>query len=359
MGSIVTRKRKDGSASFSAQILMKKDGVIIHRESKNFTTQALAKSWMAKREKELAKPGEIERQKASKITFGMAIKKYMEESEEPFTGTRKQVLNAVMRHAIASLNCENVTSQKLVEYAKELKQTRSAATVGNYISHLSVPFDIAKPAWGYSLDSRAYDDALAVMKQLKLIDKSLKRDKRPTLAELDKLLDHFAHQERRLRASMQMRKIIAFAIFSTRRLSEITSIQWADFEPEHNRILVRDMKHPDEKAGNNVWCELTPEAIAIIESMPKKKARIFPYNKKSVGLSFTNACKILDIENLHFHDLRHEGISRLFEMGKPIPIVATHSGHRTWSSLQRYTHIRQTGDKYKDWKWLPIVTAKA
>jgi hypothetical protein len=41
---------------------------------------------------------------------------------------------------------------------------------------------------------------------------------------------------------------------------------------------------------------------------------------------------------LHFHDLRHEGISRLFEMGRTIPQAASVSGHRSWASLQRYSH---------------------
>jgi integrase len=43
--------------------------------------------------------------------------------------------------------------------------------------------------------------------------------------------------------------------------------------------------------------------------------RIFPFNHKSAGSAFTRACKDLGIANLHFHDLRHEGTSRLFEAG--------------------------------------------
>ena len=45
------------------------------------------------------------------------------------------------------------------------------------------------------------------------------------------------------------------------------------------------------------------------------------------------------------------GLSRLFEMGKTIPQAASVSGHRSWQSLQRYTHLRQTGDKYEHWQW--------
>jgi hypothetical protein len=27
------------------------------------------------------------------------------------------------------------------------------------------------------------------------------------------------------------------------------------------------------------------------------------------------------------------------------------SGHRSWQSLKRYSHLRQSGDKYQNWKW--------
>ena len=109
------------------------------------------------------------------------------------------------------------------------------------------------------------------------------------------------------------------------------------------------MKNPGDKAGNNVWCNLPEPAAKIVDAQPKTAPQIFPYNGDAISAAFTRACKVLDIEDLHFHDLRHEGVSRLFEMGLNIPLVAAVSGHRSWSSLKRYTHVRQTGDK---WAWL-------
>ena len=150
-----------------------------------------------------------------------------------------------------------------------------------------------------------------------------------------------------------MTKIVAFAIFSTRRQEEITTILWEDFDKEASRITVRDMKNPKRK-NNDVLCELPPEAIVIIESTPRIDERIFPFTPDAISAAFTRACKFLEIIDLHFHDLRHERISRLFEMGRTIPQVAVVSGHRGWNSLERYTHIRQSGDKYANWKWLPI-----
>ena len=92
--------------------------------------------------------------------------------------------------------------------------------------------------------------------------------------------------------------------------------------------------------------------------MPRDGERIFPYSTDAISAAFTRACRFLGIEDLRFHDLRHEGISRLFEMGRTIPQAATVSGHRSWTSLKRYTHIRQTGDKYKDWNWFTIDATK-
>lgn len=196
-----------------------------------------------------------------------------------------------------------------------------------------------------------FENAMESMKRLRLISKSDERDRRPTLAELDRLMEHFA--ARRL-DSAPMQKIVAFAIFSTRRQEEITRLQWDD--PDGDRILVRAMKDPKNKQHNNVRCELTPEALQIINSMPRVARETFPFTAEAISSAFTKACDILWIADLHFHDLRHEGISRLFEMGRTIPQVAAVSGHRSWSSLKRYTHIRKSGDKYAGWIWLSHLT---
>lgn len=145
---------------------------------------------------------------------------------------------------------------------------------------------------------------------------------------------------------MPMRKIVAFALFSTRRQEEVTLLRWEDMDGD--RILVRDMKHPGDKKGNDVYCELPTEALAIVRSMPRTAPQLFPYSADAISAAFTRACQFLGIKDLRFHDLRHEGISRLFEMGRTIPQAAAVSGHRSWTSLKRYTRIRQTGDKYKN-----------
>lgn len=82
----------------------------------------------------------------------------------------------------------------------------------------------------------------------------------------------------------------------------------------------------------------------------RKKPLVFPYYSDTISAAFTRACKVLEVEDLRLHDLRHEGVMRLFEVGETILQVAAVSGHRSWSSLHRYTHIKQTGDKCEGWK---------
>jgi integrase len=338
--------------AYTAHIVIKKGGVIAHRESETFDRKQAANAWAVKREAELKSPGGLDRKEDP--TLSAVIDRYIDESKNAVLGTKAQVLKTIKNSDLGDLKCSEITSQKLVAFAKDLTRNVEPQTCGNYFSHLSSIFTVARPAWGFPLSRQEFADSVTVLKKLGLIRKGSERDRRPTLEELDKLMEHFGRVVDFRPSSVPMQVIIAFAIFSTRRQEEITLLRWDDLDAD--RILVRDMKHPGDKKGNNVYCELTPEALTIIQSVPREDERIFPYSADAISAAFTRACKFLGILDLRFHDLRHEGISRLFEMGRTIPQAAAVSGHRSWTSLKRYTHIRQTGDKYAGWKWLPRIT---
>lgn len=362
MGSIIKRKRKDGSVAWLAQIAIRRDGKTVLRENRTFGRRSVAAAWIEKREEDLAKPGALDAlpedgQKRKDVTLGDAIDKYIEDSAKGMGRTKAQVLKSIKDYDIAGKPCASIGSADLVAFAKEkLKSGVAPQTVANYLSHLSAIFTLAGPAWNYPLDANAMRDALIVCKRLGLTQKSRQRERRPTLEELDLLMTHFHDRSTRRPSSVPMHRITAFAIFSTRRQEEIVRIRWADLDAEGKRILVRDMKSPGDKIGNHVWCDLPDAAMAIIEAMPRLSDRIFPYTTDAISAAFTRACHVLAIEDLHFHDLRHEGVSRLFELGYTIPHAAAVSGHRSWSSLKRYTHVRQTGDKFGDWAWLSEVS---
>jgi integrase len=355
MGTIVARRRKDGTTGYTAQILKKQNGSIIHREAQTFDRKQAAEAWIRKRETELAAPGALDRAKRPDVTLADAIDRYTETSRRAIGRTKTQVLRSIKEYDIAQLDCGAISSSDIVSFAELLAESRKPQTVANYLSHLAAVFAVAQPAWGYRLNRDAMRDAQAVLRRMEITAKSAKRNRRPTLDELEMLMTHFSERQMRTPTAAPMHRIIAFAIFSTRRMEEITRIGWRDLNAAHKRVLVRDMKNPGQKIGNDVWCDLPDEALGIVQTTPRVADRIFPYSTDAIGAAFTRACKLLNIDDLHFHDLRHDGVSRLFEIGWNIPHVAAVSGHRSWGSLQRYTHLRQTGDKYADWRWLPLV----
>lgn len=354
VGSIIVRKRGDGTVGYSAQILIKRKGVIIHREGKTFDRKAAAQTWMVRREAELSQPGAIEALKRADPPLSEVIDLYLADTRREPGLTKAQVLRTIKRMPIGEMKCSEIDSAAILEFAKSL--SGQPQTVGNYMAHLASIFAIARPAWNVPLDQQAMLDARVVTKRLGITSKSKSRARRPTLPELALLMDHFGQVRAKRADSNDMQTIVAFAIFSTRRLEEITRILWADLDEARSEILVTNMKHPGEKIGNDVRCTLVPEALQIVLGQPRVSERIFPASHDAISAAFTRACQFLGIEDLHFHDLRHDGVSRLFEMGWTIPQVATVSGHRSWQSLKRYTHMHQSGDKYDGWKWLDVVS---
>ena len=83
--------------------------------------------------------------------------------------------------------------------------------------------------------------------------------------------------------------------------------------------------------------------MAQAKDLGKLERKIFPYNARSVGTVFRRACIEVTVKDLHFHDLRQEDTSRLFEAGFAIEQVSLVTGHKDWKMLRRYTPIRPAG----------------
>lgn len=355
MGTVSKRKRKDGSFGYTAQIRIKRNKIVVYTESETFDREAIANNWLKKRESELAAPGALDAvlNPVEDPSFADAIDKYLADTKRNVGKTKAQVLRTVKAAPIGKLKCSQVTSQAVVGYISQM--TTQPQTRGNYLSHIGSVMRVARPAWGYPLSGEAHQDALIVLKHLGLVTPPKDRTRRPTLEELHLLLEHFGVARSKRVDSLPMQEIILYALFSTRRLAEITRQTFEDLSDARSKLWVRDMKHPGEKIGNDVLTDLPQPALALVlnrRKSPDQKGHIWPYHPSTISGKFTYACTLLGIEDLHFHDLRHEGISRLFEMGHTIPQVAAVSGHRSWVSLKRYTHVEQTGDKYAGWIWL-------
>ena len=162
--------------------------------------------------------------------------------------------------------------------------------------------------------------------------------------EIDQLLNYFDDKSNMF---IPMGRIIRFAIATAMRQEEICKIVWEDVDLTKRVVTIRDRKDPRNKEGNHQKVPLLNlTGIDAWQLLLEQKVltggigRCFPYHSKSVGTAFRRARKHLGIEDLRFHDLRHEATSRLFEAGLSIERVALVTGHKDWKMLRRYTHLK-------------------
>lgn len=355
MGAITPRINKDGSTSYKAQVRIRKGGKVLHQETQTFARKHAAVAWVKKLETELADPAGLKKALAEDPPLKDVIDRARKETKRVMSKSKINVLKMIEAHDFALKKCSQLDSAALVGFIGGLGV--SASTADNYFSHLASILKIARPAWGFPVDEQAVNDARVVMKRLGTIARSNKRDRRPTRDEMDRLMDYFSKSKSTRGDTVPMTSVCLMTIYSLRRAIEICGITWSDLDIDGCRVMVRDLKHPEEKAGNDTWCYLTPEALRVILAQPKVagQPRIFPHAPKSASEAFGNATLALGIEDLVLNDLRHEGASRLSEMGWTVQRVASVSGHRSWNTLKRYTHVRQTGDKWADWEWLDRI----
>jgi len=93
---------------------------------------------------------------------------------------------------------------------------------------------------------------------------------------------------------------------------------------------------PITKNGRQRIIPLTKRALYILENTELP----FPMSANAVRLAWERLKKKGNIKDVHFHDMRHEAISRFFEKGLSIPEVALISGHKDVRMLFRYTHLK-------------------
>lgn len=274
-------------------------------------------------------------QRAGGPTVGDAIKAYRELRE---TGRRDIAPGSNEHYMLEHLDRDfgdtpvaGLTPQRIAAFCKRRAEDGAGPyTVNMEVSKLGTALKYASISlhgqWGDPVGA-----SRALLEHLGLIGPGQSRDRRPTPEELEKIRD---------KAAPLLRDIIDVAVATCMRRGEIARVLWSDLDREKRILLIRDRKHPRQKVGNHERVPLLGDALPTIERQAKDDDRIFPVSPEWISDSFSLACKICEIENLHFHDLRHHGISLLFEAGYPIEQVALVSGHRSWSQLRRYTNLK-------------------
>jgi integrase len=368
MATFRTRTKKNGSVVHIAQIRIARGGKVVFSEASSFEGRTAAKDaklWALNREAEVKRSLNLGRSFDSfSISEGML--KYIEEfkgSPAELGKTKHGTMRLMSREPLLqNVDIKEHSSAQFIEYFNKRYKEDNAApqTVLQDAAYIRVLLQHARAAWSIDVDLSIISDAMIVSKKQGKIGKSVERARRVTLEELEKLLsyqDRVKSKSGRLissRMKTPLRDVILFAIFSTRRLGEINRIEWDDVNFKDGTVYIRDLKNPRQTKGNNVLLYLPHRAIEIIKRQPRKgdDPRVFPYGEATIGNAFRAAYGYFGIEGLTFHDLRHEGVSHLFELHYSIPQVALVSGHRTWNNLSRYTHLSQFEkfDKYADFE---------
>jgi integrase len=280
-------------------------------------------------------------------TLGDLINLHIEDMKEvgkPPRRSKAAVMEA-LKVSLGGVKIPDLSRERMIEYGKRrAKQGAGPATLAIDFSFIRTILSHCAAVHG--IDTSGEDVRLAriALSRLGLIGKGIERDRRPTQDELDELIEYFENNPRQV---IPMARIIRFAIATAMRQNEICSPGWPDVDLKKRLVLVRDRKDPRHTHGNNQKVPLLNltgfdawEVLLEQRIVTRGKGRVFPYNGKSVGAAFRRGCKELKIEDLHFHDLRHEATSRLFEAGLSIERVALVTGHKDWRMLRRYTNLK-------------------
>lgn len=342
MGTISARKRADGSIAYTAQIRLKDKGAIVHTEAQTFTRKALAQAWLKRRESELEEARSVGALRTKKVTVGQILDSYVARAKGITDWGRSKTadIRRLREAGIADKDARLLTAADLIDHCtgRRIHDGAGPATVLNDIVWLRQAFLSAAAQFGLREPLAAADEAKAELLRTKVISKPQQRSRRLSVDEEASLVEHFTGRDNR--AKIPMLDIFQFALLTARRQEEICRIRWADVDFEKGVGWVDDVKHPRLKKGNRRNFRILKAALEIIERQPRTAPEVFPYNSKSIGAAFTRACHVLEIEDLHFHDLRHEATSRLFEKGYSIQEVAQFTLHESWATLKRYTHLR-------------------
>ena len=320
-----------------------------HSLSNTFRLKVEAVNWAAEQESRIGR-GEKPSVKpiTSRETLGDLIDLHLEDLKElgRNIGRSKEHTLFRLKDTIGGTRLGNIDREFLVNFAKRrAKEGAGPVTISIDVSFMGTVMEHAAAVHGIAVPTEQIRLGRIALNRLGLVAKSAERDRRPTTEELDLIIKTAETNPRQI---IPLGRIIKFAVATALRQDEISRVLWEDFNPDKKTLKVRQRKHPRQKSNNNQVIPLVADSgfdpIAIVKEQGERTGKtqgfIFPYDGRSVGAAFRRICRDLAIEDLHFHDLRHEAVSRLFEADWDIQNVAMVSGHKDWKMLKRYTHMR-------------------
>jgi integrase len=316
-----------------------------HTKCETFATKAAAKLWAARVESEVEQLRSGGVMQARGQTLGDLVDRYIRELYPAKRwGKSKSADLDRLKRELGDIAADKLTSALIVDSFRERNaQGAGKVVIAGQLGYLTDVLRVARTVWHLDVSVQAAQDARSALKHIGLVGKSRERDRRVSDAEVAQIIEHVESRQ----TLVPYGDIIRFLLASAMRISEVTRLQWADLDEVNRVIIVRDRKDPRAKVGNDQVIPLTDrcglDAFQVLMRQPRDNGpRVFPYSEKTICSVFPRIVERLGLADLHLHDLRHEAISRLFESGLQIHEVAAISGHKSWTMLKRYTHVRAT-----------------
>jgi integrase len=246
--------------------------------------------------------------------------------------SERKRIEVFLRYGWARLPLSRLSPSILARHRDKRVNEVGGGTVLRELGLLHSVFETARKEWDVPLSENPIG-------RLKKPTAPEGRTRRLRTGELAALLEASAQGR-----NAWLRTAILFAIESGMRRGELLNMRWKDVD-----TVACTLSIPVTKTGVSRCIPLTDAAVRLLgtikPALVDADARIFPVSANAFRLCWER-CKhrankfCPGVLSLRFHDLRHEAVSRFFELGLSVAEVALISGHRDLRMLFRYTHLR-------------------
>ena len=263
------------------------------------------------------------------ITVADIVVRYRDEIVPRKRGADREALtlNAFLRHPLARVALCEVTVGMVSAYCAERLRRVKPGTMNRELDILRHAFTIARRSWDVPLVQNAFADVVRPKG-------SAPRERRLYSGEQERILSACVRCR-----NPYIRFLVQIALETGMRRGEILNMRWHDVSVEKRTLHI-----PVTKNGHARTIPLSGVALALLRDLRDycgpSSERVLPITENTAKMAWKRLVKRARLENLRFHDLRHEAISRFFEKGLNVPEVALISGHRDPRMLFRYTHPR-------------------
>jgi len=303
--------------------------------TKSFKSKSDANIWASELEQKLVSASIPNGSVSNKVLLRELFMKYADEVTPQHKGRIPETyrLNSIAQSWIGGLNTKYLTKQHFIQYRDDRMNIVAASTVGSELSLIKRVLDTASKRWGYGIPYNP-------IKDIEFTRVSKTRTRRLETNEKERLLSAACSQK-----NIYIAFIIEFAVETGMRRSEILKLRWRDIDFKNGFAFLYDTKNGEDRK-----VPLTKRCVRLLQKVPQSHVKVFPITANCLRLAWGRARAKAEIKDLRFHDLRHEAISRFFEMGMSVPEVALISGHKDVRQLLRYTHLNPTNifKKYEE-----------